>query len=519
MQLSLELNLYLISCPDKLIPVIKDAANSVPRPDENYEVVVSIAGRPDKNMKGHAIILYGSRHIDFVGKNVEDTDFLLLDNDFDLSLIKSGVSDIISEPGPDDRLRAAVINLIKRCYFRRRFELRDYMLNCYYKMSDNMLWTKDMKDLHMDVNHFITDLVEKNPEEIEGKHEIEIYNLDPNDPGCGESDRYVRTNGLSSSFFESVPDKNGKKRHLAVVKSPWFDRQGRIVGTIGIGKDITELMNQKTRFNTFINSLDYIIIITDCNNKILQINRAFADTTEDAPVNGKPIDVVLSEYFRPSEEYGKNEYIRIGENGTSKLYWHLSKFSLRDFWGEYTGNIYILEDITKQREQSQQIFRMMRTDPLTGVNNKAGMYDNFRNSEKKGKSSFFFICIDNFKYIGNTYGHEVADHFLQDVSRLITEVLPDADITRYSENEFFVILPGSLYEGQVRKFARNLIDRTSYISGYSDAIIQKCQMFIGVLYDEEMSEYIDTIVKKAETAMLHAKKNNTSRYFVAYGSS
>ena len=518
MQLSLELNLYLISCPDNLLPVIKDAANSVPRPDENYTITVTAADRPDKNMKGFAVILYGDKNINFLKNNVDDTDFLLLNHQFDLSLIESGVTDIISDPEPDDRLRASVINLIKRCYFRRRFELRDYMLTCYYKMSDNMLWTKDMNDLHMDVNHFIIDLVEKKLEDIEGKHEIEIYNLDPNDPGCGESDRYVRTNGMSSSFFESVPDKSGKKRHLAVIKSPWFDRQGRIVGTIGIGKDITELMNQKTRFNTFINSLDYIIIITDIDNNIMQVNRAFADISEDAPVNDKPFETVLNEYFLLSDDNREKEYMRIDENSNTKRYWHLSTFSLRDFWGEYTGNIYILEDITTRKEQSNKLVKMLRTDPLTGFNNKAGMYDNFRKSDKNGKSSFFFISIDNFKYIGNTYGHEVADRFLQDISKLITEVLPDADITRYSENEFFVILPGSLYEGQVRKFARNLVERTSFISGYSDAIIQKCPMYIGVLYDEEMNEYIDTIVKKAELAMLHAKNNNTSRYFVSYGS-
>ncbi|XME04195.1 diguanylate cyclase domain-containing protein [Lachnospiraceae bacterium C1.1] len=518
MQLNINLNLYLIGCPKEILRLIKKASDSALLQGENFNVNITASNKPDKDMRGFAIILYGDKYDNSISEYIDDAEFLLLDHDYDISLIKAGVSDIISDCSNVERLYGAVINLIRRAYLRRRFELRDNMLKTYYDMSDNMLWTKDLKDLHMDINHFLIDLVGKPVEKIEGKHEIEIYNLDPNDPGCGESDNYVRTNGLSSSFFETMPDKSGAKHHFAVVKSPWFDNQGRIVGTIGIGKDVTELMNQQSRFNTFINSLDYIIVITDCDNNIIQVNRAFADVTDDAAVSAKSFNSILNEYFTPVLGGTDRDFSRYDEEKQSERYWHLSTFSLRDFWDEHTGNIYILEDVTTQKEQSRQLMKMMRTDSLTGTNNKAGMYDNFNRLDKNSKSSFFLISLDNFRYIGNFYGHETADKFLVDIAHLIVNILPECDVTRYSENEFFVQIPGNLYEGQVRKRARDLVERISAISGYPDDIIQKCPVYIGVLYDAELSEYIDTIIKKCEVAMLRAKKSNTNRYFVSYGS-
>ena len=176
-----------------------------------------------------------------------------------------------------------------------------------------------------------------------------------------------------------------------------------------------------------------------------------------------------------------------------------------------------MQDVTTQRMQSKKIAEMLRTDPLTGVNNKAGMYDFFLNADTSCKASFFFINLDNFKYIYNSYGHETSDKYLKDIAGLIRDVVPDGVITRYSENEFFVMMPENLYEGQVRKRAKNLIDRASFITGYPDDIVQKCRVYIGALYDEELSEYIDTIVKKTEIAMFHAKESNSSRYYLSYG--
>ena len=78
--------------------------------------------------------MYGNGFDDYLSKNLESTDFLLLNHEYDVTLVEKGVTDIINEPVDDRRLYCAVINLIRRCYYRKRFELRDDMLKSHMEV-------------------------------------------------------------------------------------------------------------------------------------------------------------------------------------------------------------------------------------------------------------------------------------------------------------------------------------------------------------------------------------------------
>ena len=81
-----------------------------------------------------------------------------------------------------------------------------------------------------------------------------------------------------------------------------------------------------------------------------------------------------------------------------------------------------------------------RTDELTQINNRYGLYDYFAQEDDLASKSLALFDIDNFKIINDTYGHVAGDFILKRIAKVMHEVLPDAFICRYGGEEFIVVL-------------------------------------------------------------------------------
>ena len=81
-----------------------------------------------------------------------------------------------------------------------------------------------------------------------------------------------------------------------------------------------------------------------------------------------------------------------------------------------------------------------RTDELTGINNRYGLYDYFSQEEDKYNKVLALFDIDNFKVINDTYGHVAGDFILKRIAQIMSETLKDAFISRYGGEEFIVVV-------------------------------------------------------------------------------
>ena len=92
-------------------------------------------------------------------------------------------------------------------------------------------------------------------------------------------------------------------------------------------------------------------------------------------------------------------------------------------------------------------FTEVRTDPLTGVNNRRGLDDALSAQlALKGRyhSTFSLVMfdIDHFKQVNDQEGHLHGDKVLQELSRLFDECIRDTDmVARYGGEEFVVLMP------------------------------------------------------------------------------
>ena len=85
-------------------------------------------------------------------------------------------------------------------------------------------------------------------------------------------------------------------------------------------------------------------------------------------------------------------------------------------------------------------------DELTGLYNRAHLFDEFQNSivasrETDSKSAILFIDLDKFKPINDTLGHDVGDGILiETANRLKSTVRTHDKLFRIGGDEFLVLI-------------------------------------------------------------------------------
>jgi len=92
------------------------------------------------------------------------------------------------------------------------------------------------------------------------------------------------------------------------------------------------------------------------------------------------------------------------------------------------------------------------TDYLTGINNRKWLdlylMDKIRASSARRSFSAILLDIDSFKYINDTYGHDVGDEALEAAASLLSKCLRASDfIARVGGDEFMIVLDISDEQG------------------------------------------------------------------------
>lgn len=95
----------------------------------------------------------------------------------------------------------------------------------------------------------------------------------------------------------------------------------------------------------------------------------------------------------------------------------------------------------------EQLQRQRQEDILTRVRNRRSFEEEFVKELERAERqwqplSCMFVDIDHFKKINDSYGHQVGDHCLRQVARLIGDEFRKTDLlARYGGEEFVALLP------------------------------------------------------------------------------
>lgn len=96
------------------------------------------------------------------------------------------------------------------------------------------------------------------------------------------------------------------------------------------------------------------------------------------------------------------------------------------------------------RQDAEQWARQARTDPLTGLLNRAGLLellDQQLHDPAVGPITVVFLDLDGLKQINDLYGHDEGDTLIRGVADRIRTSFPTAPAARLGGDEFVIVLP------------------------------------------------------------------------------
>jgi len=278
-----------------------------------------------------------------------------------------------------------------------------------------------------------------------------------------------------------------------------------------------------------INSTGDLVIITDTDGKVVEINPAYQRAT------GRSRDDTIGKTFHvPGQEVHPDEfYVELwkelkaegswnGEimarrnDGEAFTCWALFN-AVRDENGRPVHYVCVMRDITRLKQNERQLEELAFHDSLTGLPNRVLFNDRLNvaiagTARQKNMLGVMYLDLDHFKYVNDTLGHAAGDRLLIEVSKRIGHCLRSSDtLARMGGDEFTILLPFLDTEADALQVAERIVKTVgkSIQLGDESAVVGAS---IGISYFPKDGGDAETIQKNADLAMYEAKESGRGQY-------
>ncbi|WP_164472629.1 sensor domain-containing diguanylate cyclase [Cohnella candidum] len=155
-----------------------------------------------------------------------------------------------------------------------------------------------------------------------------------------------------------------------------------------------------------------------------------------------------------------------------------------------------------------EVRRMVITDNLTGLFARHYLNERILRRQKRNDcGSLILVDIDHFKRVNDTYGHQVGDEILKQVSGIVQSSIRDGDIAaRWGGEELAIYLPEVGYDitGKVAERIRKRVE-----SETEPQVTVSCGMSQWHSTDEKIS--VESLFYRADMALYEAKRLGRNR--------
>ena len=330
--------------------------------------------------------------------------------------------------------------------------------------------------------------------------------------------------------------KDGNETIVNVTIIPVNDEHDNLKGTLSIARDIKKdiekdkaIKEVNNNFKAFVERLPGFAFVKDKNSRALILSKQF-EKYFNMPVS-EIIGRRNDEYWSPddAEKMTKDDLealkLNEGEFHISEEYLKINnkdivletyKFPIVQSNGEkLVAGLSI--DITERKNMERKISHMAYHDELTDLPNRAlfnlNLDTELKNiKENKKSGTVFFIDLDNFKYINDTYGHTYGDKILFCIAdRLRKYISEDLLVSRFVGDEFVVLGKNIRDRKEAEKLAKKLLN---IFSEPMEIVCKKVFLTasIGISIYPNDGHTIETILQNVDAAMYAAKENGKNTF-------
>lgn len=234
----------------------------------------------------------------------------------------------------------------------------------------DIVWLKDVDGKYIVVNRAYAQMAACTPENILGKTDYDVFPKNLAAQMIADDLRVIQS-AQGHTVRESVSTAAGKRRTLEIIKTPFCDDTGIIIGTVGISRDITEhmtaqedlrLASQNWR-DTFDAMLDPVALL-GLDQTIRQCNRAFAEFTGLGydEIVGRKCYALVHKTKEPPSDCPVSRTLNTGMRATWEMqlgdkYFFIVADPVKNADGSLAGIVHVIRDITWRVQAEQELRR------------------------------------------------------------------------------------------------------------------------------------------------------------------
>lgn len=294
------------------------------------------------------------------------------------------------------------------------------------------------------------------------------------------------------------------------------------------------LFEERERAQVTLNSIGDAVVSTDVSGRVTYLNLVAEDLTgwSQHEAAGHPLEDVLQIIDGTTRQVMQNptaltirddrvaalppNCVLIRRDGVEAAI-EDSTAPIHDSRGAVTGSVMVFHDVSMARAMTRKMTHLAQHDSLTDLPNRVLLNDRLREAivlsrRHKRELSVLFLDLDRFKHINDSLGHLVGDRLLQSVARRLVSCVRNSDtVGRQGGDEFVVLL------WEVRRAEDAAIAATKILEALRKPhLIDHHELHItasiGIVTYPEDGTDVETLMKKADLAMYHAKQVRHDSY-------
>ena len=215
------------------------------------------------------------------GESVHEQELHLLRANGQWRVLAVSSAPLPRAPGEHARRAVGVVlDVTDRRRAEEDLDRRGHLLRQVIDTSPDPVFAKDRGGRILFANPAALAAIGRVAEQVMGRRDREFYD----EPSLGEAveaaDRRVMESGAQELVEEVVPGPDGNRVFLS-TKAPWRDSTGRVIGLVGISRDITErkraeeaLRRSERRFPTLMEKSSDMLLLVDGEGRYRHWSRA-----------------------------------------------------------------------------------------------------------------------------------------------------------------------------------------------------------------------------------------------------
>ncbi|MBK3736909.1 PAS domain S-box-containing protein/diguanylate cyclase (GGDEF)-like protein [Azospirillum brasilense] len=353
------------------------------------------------------------------------------------------------------------------------------------------------------------------------------------DPGKREAfARLMAERDVVQSFEARVFRNDGSIIWISENARCVRDPQGRIRYYEGTVQDITERKQHEEKIRLLATVFDSVadgILIVDPDLSVQAVNPAYevmTDFQREALLHrplvifapGSHERAFIEDIWRTARTEGRwqGEVTSFRHSGDAFAA-SLSVTAVRAPGGVLEHYVLTLADISQRKYQEHQIRYQASFDRLTDLPNRWLVCERLeeaivRAQRMRTKVAVAFLDLNRFKQVNDTLGHHAGDDLLKLVAKRLRNCTRVSDtVGRLGGDEFLIVAPDAVD----RAAGARLVEKVLYSMGEPFAVHNQelfCGASIGVAFFPDDGETADQLLRNADLAMYHAKRNPECKF-------